>query len=63
VGLAGRLVGWIHCYLIVMGGPCLLPRSGYAVPGIPVVQVVVKGSAYESEFARKIEAASAARAA
>lgn len=33
-----------------------LQPAGYTVPGIPVVQVVVKGSAYEAEFRRKVKA-------
>jgi hypothetical protein len=36
-------------------GPQLLALqpSGYAVPGIPIVQVVIKGSAYEKEFRQR----------
>ena len=36
-------------------GPQLLAlqSSGYAVPGIPIVQVVIKGSAYEKEFRQR----------
>ena len=26
MGLAGRLLGWLHCYLGAMGGPSLPPR-------------------------------------
>ena len=30
-----------------------LQSSGYVVPGIPIVQVVIKGSAYEKEFRKR----------
>ena len=32
-----------------------LQAKGYEVPGVPIVHVVVKGSAYEAEFRRRMK--------
>ena len=53
---ASRLEGRrFHDLLPSRLGPQLLAlqSSGYAVPGIPIVQVVIKGSAYEKEFRQR----------